>query len=110
MNTCPCCHKSFPDSCDPNQLCSDCARALDAGQDESSPASSPRQQALQESPTKKRPLIITILAIQDFLTAAAGLFVAIILFSGAKIAAAVLTLLSRPGETLTPDSFLSICG
>lgn len=102
MSTCPCCHKPLPDAADVNQLCSECSRALDTGVDESSPSS--QQPVLQESPARKRPLIITILAIQDFLCAAAGLLVAIILLSGAKIAAAFSTLLSRQGEMVTPDS------
>ncbi|HET9285817.1 MAG TPA: hypothetical protein VFR24_28020 [Candidatus Angelobacter sp.] len=49
-------------------------------------------------------MIITILAIQDFLCAATALLIAIILLSGAKTAAAFSTLLSRTGETVTPDS------
>lgn len=104
MSTCPCCHKSFLDSSDPNQLCSECSRALDAGLDESSPAASPQQPPLQEGAAKKRPLIITILAIQDFLCAAAGLIVATILLSGAKTVAAVSTVLSRLGETVIAHS------
>ena len=87
MSTCPCCHKPLPDAADANQLCSECSRALDTGVDESSPEPSPQQPALQESPAAKRPLIITILAIQGFLTAAAVFLVAIIVLTSAKVTA-----------------------
>ena len=102
MSKCPCCHKPLPDDA-ANQLCSECSLALDTGLDESTPSPSPQQPALQESPAAKRPLIITILAIQYFLCATVGFLVAIILLSGAKIAAAFAALLSRTGETVTPD-------
>jgi hypothetical protein len=53
--------------------------------DESAP--SPQQPAVQKSPLAKRPLIITILAIQWFLNAAAALLFSIILLSSAKVTA-----------------------
>ena len=87
MSTCPCCHKPLPDAADANQLCSECLHALNTGVDESLPEPSSQQPAVQENPTAKRPLVITLLAIQGFLTAAAVFLVAIIALSSAKAAA-----------------------
>ena len=104
MSTCPCCHKPLPDAADASQLCSECLRALDTGVDESSPVPSSQQSALQKRPVKKRPLIITLLAIQYFLNAAAGLLFSIILLSSAKTTDALMALWTQ-WLTLHPLSF-----
>ncbi len=100
MSTCPCCHEPLPDSENPDQLCSECSHALDTGL-ERLPSASPHQSAAQDHPAKSRPLIITILALQNFLAATCGLLMGVILLVSAKLAAALLTAVSR--QSITAD-------
>lgn len=91
MAVCPCCRESLPSAAGSDELCEKCARALETGADNSpstpgaqpvldstSGSSASEQEIAQpEKPRLPRPLIITILALQQYLAALGCLIVAI---------------------------------
>lgn len=80
MASCPCCGNSLPAAAEPNELCPACSYAMDTGSNEVPGSYEPRERDLLSpsspeqtpdlSPPRQRPLVVTILAIVYWASAA----------------------------------------